>query len=623
MDKKTPRVASLGSEADDGDDAQRGKRSRGASELASSAANATPLGVKVSVFQDILNLLSEREAHVTDGLGWWEMVEHPKLKKYFKNDNLKSYVELLAEGQDEQRSKVGTASVFISHSHGYKFGAVAKLVQDHFKMIAADGDDVYVWFDLFAINNKNPPSETGLLTLIEDVIRSDTITRMVLVCLPWDQPVTLNRGWCLYEIFLAHKHQTKLEVAYSSCDSKKFLDKLTGGNYADNKAFIHLIESIDFDKAGCSNPSDKIRIDKVVEDSVEGGKQILEYNVKEALKTWMDTFLEDRVVHSRMEMWRLLLVQAAVQLKIKNANIDTVIKMCNNMLNNHDDPQNSKYDQLRGDTYDKLGESFLMKADEKMDDELIEKALEYHHKALEIRKKIGAEQEAAKAKINVSVDNGKRPFKGNGRAIADSESQIGTAYILHYKLCKDGEKKEDNLAKAMDFHQKALESGEIWNDHCIEPGNYSDLGEYYSKLGTDFFYKNDLQKAQEYMELDLSYIKASPMMGKQSRLMSAHNNLGYLLSHENNDIALLSKGISNLKKALELKKQIHGEKNSQLINSYFNLAKACEKNNDIDDAYHNYCCCLEICRTTGKDSYLQRAEEGKNRCEPLVRSMSK
>ena len=114
----------------------------------------------------------------------------------------------------ENGSKIGKATVFISHAWKYKFMDLLSALKHHFRN--ENDDDVYIWFDLFSVNqhisDKVDPDwwNKSFMNAVKE------IGHVVLVLSPWQNPIPFTRAWCLWEIYCAIVTGSKLEVAMDS-----------------------------------------------------------------------------------------------------------------------------------------------------------------------------------------------------------------------------------------------------------------------------------------------------------------------------------------------------------------------------------------------------------------------
>jgi len=80
----------------------------------------------------------------------------------------------------------------------YKFLDLVDALEAHFEQ---EKDTAVLWFDMFCNdqNDLNKPFEWWT-SVFSNAIRD--IGRTVMVVEPWDNPVTLTRAWCLWEVYV-------------------------------------------------------------------------------------------------------------------------------------------------------------------------------------------------------------------------------------------------------------------------------------------------------------------------------------------------------------------------------------------------------------------------------------
>ena len=94
---------------------------------------------------------------------------------------------------------VGVAQVFISHAWNYEFTSVVDALRSHFH----DKPDIFIWFDLFSLNQIIAPTldfawwSYAFRNVIED---SGSV---VLVISPWNNPKPFKRAWCLFNMYVS------------------------------------------------------------------------------------------------------------------------------------------------------------------------------------------------------------------------------------------------------------------------------------------------------------------------------------------------------------------------------------------------------------------------------------
>ena len=126
-----------------------------------------------------------------------------------------SYCDLLMQ---QQHPAVGVATVFISHAWKYEFLKVMDALEAFFQ----SEPDVLIWFDAFSVNQhkENLPFEFWSVSFKSDV---QDFGRTVMVLYPWNDPIPLTRGWCLFEVYSTIVTGSKFEVAMTESSKASFL----------------------------------------------------------------------------------------------------------------------------------------------------------------------------------------------------------------------------------------------------------------------------------------------------------------------------------------------------------------------------------------------------------------
>ena len=111
----------------------------------------------------------------------------------------------------QQQPAVGVATVFISHAWKYVFLEVIDALLHHF----IDKPSTIIWFDLFS-NNQHKAVDLDFYwwsTTFKSAI--EQFGHTVMVFAPWNDPIPLTRGWCLFELYCTVTTRSRFEVAMS------------------------------------------------------------------------------------------------------------------------------------------------------------------------------------------------------------------------------------------------------------------------------------------------------------------------------------------------------------------------------------------------------------------------
>ena len=99
-----------------------------------------------------------------------------------------SYAEMLSNTTEP--GEVNDATVFVSHAWKYTFVDVVDA-------LSSLSENAYVWFDVFTVNQHaslQVPPDWWFTTFKEAVA---SIGHTVLILMPWDDPISLTRAWCI------------------------------------------------------------------------------------------------------------------------------------------------------------------------------------------------------------------------------------------------------------------------------------------------------------------------------------------------------------------------------------------------------------------------------------------
>ena len=137
---------------------------------------------------------------------------HGSQRQIRQGGHLRDPIVVLRQSLSSQRhAAVGLATVFTSHAWKYLFLDVIDALLYHFQ----DEPGIVVWFDLFS-NNQHKAVDLDfhwwcntLKTAIEQ------FGRTVMVLSPWQDPIPLTRGWCLFELYCTVATNRQFEVAMS------------------------------------------------------------------------------------------------------------------------------------------------------------------------------------------------------------------------------------------------------------------------------------------------------------------------------------------------------------------------------------------------------------------------
>ncbi len=105
---------------------------------------------------------------------------------------------------------------------------------------------------------------------------------VVMLLSPWEDPITLQRAWCLFEAYCSAKTNCRFEVALSGEQKRLFFEAII------EDADLHInnmLSKIDCERSECFKPEDRDKIFDVVRREVGFGT--INSMVFEQLRDWV------------------------------------------------------------------------------------------------------------------------------------------------------------------------------------------------------------------------------------------------------------------------------------------------------------------------------------------------
>jgi tetratricopeptide (TPR) repeat protein len=202
---------------------------------------------------------------------------------------------------DGRQDVVGRATWFISHAWGYDFLQVMEAIDVFLsnEYGSASSRDIIIWFDLFS--NSQHKCEERPFEWWESTFRNaiHQLQNVLMILHPWNEPLTLKRAWCVFEIFACESTGSRFEVSMSVAESGKFLTALSKGNAIDE--FRNMLKSVDTQKSEAWKAEDRDRIHEAVRRLIKGGFVQLDSMVLRIFENWMLLTLSWHMKHERNE----------------------------------------------------------------------------------------------------------------------------------------------------------------------------------------------------------------------------------------------------------------------------------------------------------------------------------
>jgi tetratricopeptide (TPR) repeat protein len=250
------------------------------------ATNFSLIGVSFSYFSLFIQDCGGEEA-------LRDLTTSEVCEKFVKLKTFDSKLSLCEQFRNKERTDiVGLSTWFISHAWQYKFLDVVEAIRIFLtKEYGDDRDNIIVWFDLFSNSQHNTgdkPFEwwTGTFTT---AIKS--IGNVLMIMIPWNDPITLTRAWCLFEILACETTKSRFDVSMTANEQTKFLSSMK----SDYGAFYKMLAKINSQNSKSYLPKDKERIFDAVHQLVQGGFVRLDNMVLSVLEKWMVSVLQEKL----------------------------------------------------------------------------------------------------------------------------------------------------------------------------------------------------------------------------------------------------------------------------------------------------------------------------------------
>eukprot|EP01041_Mallomonas_annulata_P003428 gene3428-6799_t len=251
-------------------------------------------GISIRGIRDFIELCGGEET-------LYDLTTTDVCEKYVKPmtiETKKSYCMYLIETSPSSGDIIKTANVFISHAWKYKFLQVFNALLHHFNNSSDTQDsDVILWFDLFTNCqhglNIPPPFEWWCETFMGAI---KSIGRTVMVMQPWEDPITLTRAWCLWEIYCTANTNSQFEIALSGHEKSAFEKMIT----TNPGGFFDMLGKVDVRKSEAWSQADKDQIHDAVSKTI--GHATLNTIVFSCIRGWSTQTMERKLEMLRIEL---------------------------------------------------------------------------------------------------------------------------------------------------------------------------------------------------------------------------------------------------------------------------------------------------------------------------------
>lgn len=479
-----------------------------------------------------------------------------------------SYIQLYKDAQDPTTGipLVSTATVFVSHAWRYAFYDVVVNVMEQY---ASRNPDAYFWFDLFT-NNQNEVSSKDFDWFSQTFRNSiRDIGQVLLVLSPWNDPIPVQRAWCLFEIHNAlEDSEVQLSIDLPSSEVEGF----KAGVIEDEDSLIQVLSDVQAEQAEAKSSTDKELIFSVIQES-DGGFQHVNQQVKKGLRSWyieqLKILIKEEPDNSTLLLHSASIMESfdffndalfyynehlSITMKAFGEDHPDVATACNNMANVYqrkgqfDEAMEQYQKSLRitvdafGENHERTGVIYNNIANVYGDQGEQGKALEFHRKNLKIE-----------------LDT----FGANSSQVADTYNNIACTY--HEK---------DDLDEAIKYYNKSLT---IKHDTLGE--NHPLVADSYSNMGCAYDSKGETDRALEYHQKSLA-IRLEILGEKHSEVASSYNNIANAYESKGE----FEEALEHHHKALTIKLELLGEVHPSVGDSYYNIAVLYKSQDDDNTA---------------------------------------
>ncbi|KAF0699695.1 Aste57867_9744 [Aphanomyces stellatus] len=217
------------------------------------ATNRKPLGLTIGYFKHLVALHGGRDAF----LGMSTATVCKRFVMPYTATTKLSLVEHVRGHHPHGDKYVKPATWFVSHAWRYVFLDVVDALSDFMDEQSDDGDATAVWFCAFNNNQHEVRSQIQPFEFWVDSFQTalTAIGNVVMVLSPWNNPTTLTRTWCVFEIYVAIKNKVRFEIAMGTAQKAAFLDDIQ-----DEGSFKKMLATIKSEKSETFMPTDHANI---------------------------------------------------------------------------------------------------------------------------------------------------------------------------------------------------------------------------------------------------------------------------------------------------------------------------------------------------------------------------
>ena len=185
----------------------------------------------------------------------YSQASNPACRQPAAPDGTYSYCEYLKRKQQETAGEVlvSDPTVFFSHAWSFPFKHVLNAMEAFVERQPDGSPPVYFWFDVFSIDQHSGQKKTQ--TWWRDTFETGIgrIGRTVMMLSPWDNPITLTRSWCLFELLCTHRERARFDICMGRDERLRF----RAGLMDHPETVLEVFARIDVEKARAGEKKDQ------------------------------------------------------------------------------------------------------------------------------------------------------------------------------------------------------------------------------------------------------------------------------------------------------------------------------------------------------------------------------
>ena len=173
------------------------------------------------------------------------------------------------------------------YSWSYRLSDVVSALNDWAAAHRRDPTATWVWICSLCLNQHRMHTTLTPEQLAEEFNpRVIAIGRILPLLVPWNEPVYVQRAWCLFELYTAicNARSVAINVFVPPSQRSGFLEAMAAGNYAELEA---VLEEIHAEEATSTEPADVDAIRALIR-SLPGGFPTLNEMVRGHLRRWFE-----------------------------------------------------------------------------------------------------------------------------------------------------------------------------------------------------------------------------------------------------------------------------------------------------------------------------------------------